>query len=101
MQASLPRELVPIGAATLLMIISTSCSIFLALGQAIFQAALKTNLAPVVSSNVTEAIISVGATNIGSVIDASDLPSVVQAYGKAVTQVFVSINTYYIYDVLR
>ena len=90
MQASLPKELVPIGAATLLTIISTSCSIFLAVGQAVFQSSLRTNLAPIVSSDTIDAIISVGATNVGSVVDAQDFPLVIQAYGKAITQVFVS-----------
>ncbi|KAI0889803.1 major facilitator superfamily domain-containing protein [Annulohypoxylon maeteangense] len=88
MQASLPKELVPIGATTLLTIISTSCSVFLAVGQTVFQSALRINLAPIVSSNTIDAIISAGATNVGSVVDAQDLPSVIKAYGKAVTQVF-------------
>ncbi|KAI1496199.1 major facilitator superfamily domain-containing protein [Biscogniauxia marginata] len=88
MQALLPKELVPIGAATLLMVISTSCSIFLAMGQTVFQGALRANLASVVPPDVIESIISVGATNVGSVVDTPALSAVIRAYGKAVTQVF-------------
>ncbi|KAI5925016.1 MFS general substrate transporter [Camillea tinctor] len=87
-QASLPMELVPIGATNLLTVISTSCSIFLAIGQLVFQRSILTNLSNVVSQDVVDRVISSGATNLASVVDATDLPAVIQAYGKSVTQVF-------------
>lgn len=89
MQASLPADLVPIGATTLLFGISTSCSVFLAIGEAVFQQRLQVNLENVVSRDVTNAVISAGATQIRSIVSADELPVVLRAYSKAVTQVFV------------
>ena len=89
MQASLPQDLVPIGATTLLFTISTSCSVFLSIGQAIFNDRLSVNLLQVVSADVVKRVTSVGATSIRSVVDVADLPAVIGAYSKAATQVFV------------
>ena len=89
MQASLPQALIPIGATTLLFAISTSCTIFLSIGQAVFNDRLSTNLHQVVPADVINNVTSVGATKIRSVVESSDLPAVVQAYSDAVTQVFV------------
>ncbi|KAI1652074.1 MFS general substrate transporter [Daldinia loculata] len=88
MQASLPIELVPLGATTLLTIISTSCTIFTAIGQTIFQKRLMANLSVVVPPEVVQAIISAGATNLDSVVDPSVLSTVIREYGKSITQVF-------------
>lgn len=89
MQASLPADLVPIGATTLLFGISTSCAVFLAIGDAVFQQRLHLNLENVVSEDVTNAVISAGATKIRSIVSADELPAVLRAYSKAVTQVFL------------
>ncbi|KAI1465429.1 MFS general substrate transporter [Daldinia caldariorum] len=88
MQASLPMELVPLGATTLLAIISTSCAIFTAVGQTIFQKRLMANLSAVVSPEAIQDIISTGATNLNSVVDSSLLPTVIREYGKSITEVF-------------
>ncbi|KAK7985485.1 hypothetical protein PG988_003107 [Apiospora saccharicola] len=88
MQASLPKELVPIGASNLLMIISTSCAIFLAAGQALFQQRLIVNLSTVVEDDVVKKVISAGATNLGSVVEPSQLPLVIREYSNAITDVF-------------
>ncbi|KAI0377086.1 MFS general substrate transporter [Hypomontagnella monticulosa] len=88
MQASLPKDLVPLGATTLLTIISTSCAIFLAIGEAVFQRNLAVYLSEVTTPDIVQDIISGGATNIGSVVNAADLPAIINAYSKAVTQVF-------------
>lgn len=90
MQTSLPPDLVPTGSSNLLMFVSTSCSVFLALGQVIFQKGLVTRLSDVVTPDLAGAVISAGATNFRSVVPASDLPAVVEAYGKSCTEVFVS-----------
>jgi len=90
MQASLPKELVPIGASNLLMIISTSCAIFLAAGQALFQQRLIVHLSTVVEDDVVKKVISAGATNLGSVVEPSQLPLVIREYSNAITDVFVS-----------
>ena len=91
MQASLPQDLVPIGATTLLFGISTSCAVFLSIGQAVFADRLSINLSQVVPADVVNKVASVGATSVRSVVSARDLPAVLQAYSNAVTQVFVCI----------
>ncbi|OTA98358.1 hypothetical protein M426DRAFT_113543 [Hypoxylon sp. CI-4A] len=89
MQTSLPPELAPTGSSNLLMIVSTSCSVFLAIGQLVFQKRLNTNLSIVVPPNVVTDVVSAGATNFRSVLPASaDVSAVVQAYSKSVSQVF-------------
>ncbi|KAI1145158.1 hypothetical protein F4825DRAFT_457795 [Nemania diffusa] len=89
MQTSLPPELAPTGSSNLLMFVSTSCSVFLAIGQLVFQKRLETNLSSVVPPNVVSDIISAGATNFRSVLPPSaDVSATVQAYGKSVTQTF-------------
>ncbi|XXH01735.1 hypothetical protein Hte_008096 [Hypoxylon texense] len=90
MQSSLPQDLVPLGSSTLLSVISTSCAIYLAIGQTVFQGRLQTNLGTVVSNDVVEEIINSGVTSVRSLIDASELPMVIQKYSLSVTQVFVS-----------
>ena len=91
MQASLPQDLVPIGATTLLFGISTSCAVFLSIGQTLFNARLSTNLSQLVPAAVARKVESVGATSVRSVVSAGDLPAVLQAYSTAVTQVFVCV----------
>lgn len=95
MQSSLPQDLVPIGASTLLAIISTSCAIFNAIGQTVFQRRLEINLGSVVSPNTVRNIISGGATNIASFVSSEELAPVIREYGKSITQVFVSYNLSY------
>ncbi|KAF7863966.1 hypothetical protein EAF04_006931 [Stromatinia cepivora] len=87
LQASLPAELVPIGATTLLFGISTSCAVFLAIGQAVFQECLQTNLSEVVSPDVVNAVISVGANSFWTVVSKADLQAVIRAYSDSATQV--------------
>ncbi|KAJ5921345.1 MFS general substrate transporter [Penicillium verhagenii] len=87
-QASLPAELVPLGATSLLFMISASCAIFLAIGDAIFEAQLRKHLNGVVSATLVEEVISTGATHVRSVIPDESLSVVIAAYSKAVTQVF-------------
>ena len=93
-QASLPAELVPLGATSLLFVISASCAIFLAIGNAIFESQLRKNLEGVVSATLLEKVISTGATHVRSVIPDEYISAVISAYSKSVTQVFVcSSNT--------
>jgi hypothetical protein len=95
MQASLPTEMVPIGVTTLLFGTSAGCAAFLAIGQAVFESQLSKHLSAVVPTATVDAIILLGATNIRSVVSLEQLPFVLLAYSKAVTQVFVSILTTY------
>ncbi|PVI03881.1 MFS general substrate transporter [Periconia macrospinosa] len=88
MQASLPKELVPLGASFLLMVISTSCAIFLAIGQALFQERLVANLSRVTSLQTVADILAVGATRFRDVLQSPDSQSIVKAYSDSITQVF-------------
>lgn len=92
MQASLPKELVPLGASTLLMVISTSCAIFLAVGQAVFQKRLSVNLSSILSpETVSQIVYGTGATEIKSVIPpGGDVAAVIEQYSRSITQVLVS-----------
>lgn len=89
MQASLPSDLVPVGATTLLFGMSTSCAIFLAAGQSAFQERLAHDLAQVVPVDTLKKIMSVGATQIQSVASPQQITEVNRAYSSAVTEVFV------------
>ncbi|KAI0891816.1 MFS general substrate transporter [Annulohypoxylon nitens] len=88
MQSSLPQDLVPLGSTTLLTIISTSCAIFMAIGQTVFQKRLQVNLSDVVPEHVVQEIINSGVTDLRSLVSASELPTAIQEYSKSVTQVF-------------
>ncbi|KAK9772824.1 putative Major facilitator superfamily (MFS) profile domain-containing protein [Seiridium cardinale] len=88
MQTSLPQDLVPLGASTLLSIISTSCAIFAAVGQAVFQKQLQVNLGPVISQDFVDKIIDSGVTDLNSLVDPGILRTVVEKYSLSVTQVF-------------
>jgi MFS family permease len=90
MQSSLPQDLVPVGSSTLLSVISTSCSIFMAIGQAVFQRQLQVNLGGVIPSHMVDNIIDSGVTTVASQVDVSVLPAVIEKYSLSVTQVFVS-----------
>ena len=92
MQASLPKELVPLGASFLLMVISTSCAIFLAIGQALFQDRLAVNLSKVASPQIVADILAVGPTRFRDVLQSANPQSTVQAYSDSITQVFVSLR---------
>ncbi|TGO28140.1 hypothetical protein BPAE_0031g00050 [Botrytis paeoniae] len=94
MQSSLPQDLVSFGSSTLLTIISTSCAIFMAIGQAVFQQLLQKNLGPVVSQDTVNKIIDSGVTDLKSLVDPVVLETVVEKYSLSVRQVFVSCPTY-------
>ncbi|KAL2020338.1 hypothetical protein VTK56DRAFT_8566 [Thermocarpiscus australiensis] len=88
MQASLPQDLVPVGSSTLLAIISTSCAIFMAVGQAVFQRQLTKNLGGVVDDAMVERIIDSGVTSVREVVSPAQLREVIDKYSLSVTQVF-------------
>ncbi|KAF7905078.1 uncharacterized protein EAF01_005599 [Botrytis porri] len=88
MQSSIPQDLVPFGSSTLLTIISTSCAIFMAIGQAVFQQLLQKNLGPVVSQDTVNKIIDSGVTDLKSLVDPVVLETVVEKYSLSVRQVF-------------
>ncbi|RDA91790.1 hypothetical protein CP533_2822, partial [Ophiocordyceps camponoti-saundersi (nom. inval.)] len=90
MQASLPQHLVPIGASTLLAVISTSCAIFTAIGLAVFQRRFEINVGSVVSRPVVDRILSAGVTDISSLVAPEELSPVMHQYSRSITQVFVS-----------
>ena len=97
MQSSLPQDLVPLGSSTLLAVISTSCAIFMAAGQALFQRRLQVNLGEAgVPGAVVDSIIHSGVTDLGSLVGASALPDVVRNYSLSVTQTFVSFPPFWL-----
>jgi len=69
-----------------------SGAVFLAIGQAVFNDRLYKNVGQVVSRTVVNEINSAGATGFRSVTDVTDLPIVLEAYSRTITQVFVSLN---------
>jgi hypothetical protein len=89
MQASVSKELVPIASGSLMSIVSATCAIFLAAGQAIFQDRLKMHLSNKLPSELIARILDSGATNIRSFISPADLPIVIESYSKSITQIFV------------
>ncbi|KUI56677.1 Putative HC-toxin efflux carrier TOXA [Cytospora mali] len=88
MQSSLPQDLVPLGSSALLTVISTSCAIFMAIGQTVFQKQLEVNLSAVVPDDIVNKIIDSGVTSLPSLVSAAELPIVIQHYSLSVTQVF-------------
>lgn len=68
---------------------STSCAIFLAAGQSVFQERLAHDVSHVVPEDTVNAILSVGATQIRSVISPQQIVTVTRSYSSAVTEVFV------------
>ncbi|KAK6956583.1 hypothetical protein Daesc_001861 [Daldinia eschscholtzii] len=87
MQASLPQDLVPVRASTLLAIISSSCAISDVISEIVFQQRLRANLRGVVSSDVIGRIISVSATATASVVSAEQLQPAIQQCIKLITQI--------------
>lgn len=73
-------------------LVVTRATVFLAIGQLVFQQSLETNLSTAVSPEIADLVISTGATQLASTVDTADLPLVIDAYGKAIVRVFVSIQ---------
>lgn len=71
---------------------TASCSILLAVGQAIFQASLTSKLLRVVSQEETNMLIAAGAADVNAAIPQADRDVVIAAYNNALTDVFVSLN---------
>lgn len=90
MQSSLPQDLVPLGSSTLLSVISTSCAIFMAVGQAVFQRQLQHNLGDILPEDTVAKIIDSGVTDLSSLVDPSMLRELVDRYSLSITQIFVS-----------
>ena len=91
MQSALPPEQVPIGATTLLFSMCLSSSVFLAVGQAVFQSRLTDELVSRVPTDNASAIVAAGAAQGRQVVGSGDLNSVLEAYNTAVTNTFVSV----------
>ncbi|PVH97407.1 hypothetical protein DM02DRAFT_658265 [Periconia macrospinosa] len=87
-QATLAPDIVHIGSTTLLFVMSISCAISLAIGQAIFQAELSHNLAEFTSGDTIRAVQAAGVSGVKSVVPPQVLARVVQGYSDALTTVF-------------
>lgn len=88
-QASLPPGLVPVGDNTLLSGTSTSCAVFLAACQSVFQERLVHHLARVVPADTVKEVLSVGTIQVLSVVSLQQMMTVIRTYSSAVTEVFV------------
>lgn len=69
---------------------TASCSILLAVGQAIFQASLTSRLLRIVSEEEADMLIAAGAADVNAAIRPANRIAVVDAYNRALTDVFVS-----------
>lgn len=93
-QATLSLDFVHIGSTTLLFAMSISCAVCLAVGQAVFQAQLSNYLAEVVPEKTAHAILTAGVSQVKSVVKPEDYARVVKEYSNALTDIFVSANSY-------
>ena len=73
---------------------TASCSIFLAVGQAIFQSSLAHGLLGVVSQKEADTIIAAGAADVHRTTQPVDHDAVTSVYNTAVTNVFVSTSSF-------
>lgn len=87
-QTVLARADVPIGMALIFFMQQLGGSIFLSVSQNIFSNALVNRLSGVANLD-TETIVNTGATNLRTIVPASELSVVVDAYSYSLTRVFV------------
>jgi hypothetical protein len=87
-QTVLPRADVPIGMAMMFFMQQLGGSIFLSVSQNIFSTKLVERLNGVAGLD-TETIVNTGATDLRSVVPASELGAVVNAYNYALSRVFI------------
>ncbi|KAL8936567.1 MAG: hypothetical protein Q9216_004869 [Gyalolechia sp. 2 TL-2023] len=88
LQAVLPTDLIPIASTTLLFAMTASCSILLAVGQAIFQTSLASKLRHVVPQDEIDILVAAGAADVNTAIRPAHRDAVVDAYNSALTDVF-------------
>ncbi|KAE9364812.1 azole resistance protein [Stipitochalara longipes BDJ] len=87
-QTVLPRADVPIGMAMMFFMQQLGGSIFLSVSQNVFSSKLVEHLTGVAGLDA-ETIVNTGATNLRSVVPASELGTVIDAYNYALTRVFI------------
>ncbi|KAF7563414.1 hypothetical protein G7046_g725 [Stylonectria norvegica] len=87
-QTVLPRADVPLGMALIFFMQQLGGSVFLAVGQNLFSVQLVDRLSGFAGLD-TDAIINTGATALRKIVPASFLDGVIDAYGYALTRVFI------------
>ncbi|KAL4890731.1 major facilitator superfamily domain-containing protein [Aspergillus ambiguus] len=93
-QASLPFVDVPTATALVMFSQSLGGSLFCSVGQNVFANQLRKNLMHDVPSVDAPKVISAGATMLRTVVSKEDLPAVLVAYSRAITEAFyVSVAT--------
>jgi hypothetical protein len=93
-QTVLPLDQVPTGTAVVVFTQTLGGAICVTIAQTVFQNKLIAEIAEFVPGLDPAIVLNTGATSIHTVIDKQDLPGVILAYNKAVTQVFlVSVVT--------
>ena len=91
----LPASKVSIGTSIVILAQALSAAVFLAIGQVVFQAVLRRDLAVYAPAADEHAILIAGVTRFRQVVQPGDLNGVLEAYNGAVTRVFVSTTRVY------
>ena len=86
----LPASKVSVGTSIVILAQAFSAAVFLAIGQVVFQAVLRRDLAVYAPTADENAILLAGVTRFRQVVQPGDLNGVLEAYNGAVTRVFVS-----------
>ena len=86
----LPASKVSVGTSIVILAQAFSAAVFLAIGQVVFQAVLRRDLAVYAPAADQTAILNAGVTKFRQVVQPGDLNGVLEAYNGAVTRVFVS-----------
>jgi hypothetical protein len=93
-QTVLPLDLVPTGTAVVVFAQTLGGAVCVAIAQSVFQNKLIAKVDEYAPNIDPAAILAMGATSIHNQIPTRDLPGVILAYDKAITQVFlVSVST--------
>ncbi|KAI8244231.1 Efflux pump mlcE [Colletotrichum sp. SAR 10_96] len=87
-QANLPPSLLSVSMATLVFAQTLSGAVFLTFAELIFTEGLGKNLEKYAPSVDAKTILAAGGTGFREVVSASELPGVVMAYSKSISEVF-------------
>jgi hypothetical protein len=87
-QNVLPRADVPLGLALMFFMQQLGGSVFLSVSQNVFSSRLIEDLSGIAGLDA-KTIVNTGATDLHTVVQASELPTVIHAYNNALTRVFV------------
>lgn len=90
--AVLPQSEIPIGNGVVVFSQFLGGAIFLAIAESLFTSHLLSGISANAPGVDAEAIINAGAEAVRTVVDAANLPAVIQAYNVAITTTYVSFR---------